>query len=98
MTNFAEESGLTAYDESSIFFVSSILRKFHQADTSAQRRSLGYPAREDVDFFVEKLRRLDVEFVFVQAKTSAAFGSVCGSVAGQGRSDQPMLLLAGGRR
>src|SRR5260370_6639171 len=29
----------------------------------------------DVDFFVEKLRRLDVEFVFVQAKTSATFNA-----------------------
>ena len=37
----------------------------------------GHPARtpEDVDFFVGKLRRLDVEFVFIQAKTSAAFNA-----------------------
>ena len=35
----------------------------------------GHPTRaeDDVDFFIDKLRRLDVEFVFVQAKTSAAF-------------------------
>lgn len=34
-----------------------------------------HPARteEDVDFFADKLRRLDVEFVFIQAKTSATF-------------------------
>jgi hypothetical protein len=37
----------------------------------------GYPARthEDVDFFLEKLRRLDVEFVFVQAKSSPTFSA-----------------------
>src|SRR5258708_16040092 len=37
----------------------------------------GHPARTqaEVDFFVEKLRRLDVEFVFVQAKTSATFNA-----------------------
>jgi cold shock CspA family protein len=37
----------------------------------------GHPAKtkEDVDFFIEKLRRLDVEFVFIQAKTSASFES-----------------------
>ena len=35
----------------------------------------GRPARteEDVEFFVEKLRRLEVEFVFIQAKTSSSF-------------------------
>lgn len=35
----------------------------------------GHPActKEDVTFFAERLRRLDVEFVFVQAKTSASF-------------------------
>ena len=32
-------------------------------------------AKEDVDFFFEKLRRLDVEFVFVQAKTSTSFNA-----------------------
>ena len=31
--------------------------------------------REDIDFFLEKLRRFDVEFVFVQAKTSPTFQS-----------------------
>ncbi|MYC97497.1 MAG: hypothetical protein F4X14_21300 [Caldilineaceae bacterium SB0661_bin_32] len=37
----------------------------------------GRPARteEDVKFFVENLRRLDVEFVFVQAKSSTSFRS-----------------------
>ena len=37
----------------------------------------GRPARtkEDIDFFVEKLRRLDVEFVFVQAKDSSRFNA-----------------------
>ncbi len=37
----------------------------------------GRPARtkEDVKFFFENLRRLDVEFVFVQAKTSAGFNA-----------------------
>ena len=29
--------------------------------------------KEDVQFFVDKLRRLDVEFVFIQAKTSTSF-------------------------
>ena len=35
----------------------------------------GRPARtkEDVDYFIEKLRRLDVEFIFIQAKTSSGF-------------------------
>ena len=35
----------------------------------------GRPARteEDVSFFVDKLRRLDVEFAFVQAKSSSGF-------------------------
>ncbi len=35
----------------------------------------GHPisTKDDVQFFVDKLRRLDVEFVFIQAKTSAAF-------------------------
>ena len=31
--------------------------------------------REDVEFFVDRLGRLDVEFVFVQAKTSTAFNA-----------------------
>lgn len=31
--------------------------------------------KEDIDFFFEKLRRLDVEFVFVQAKTSTSFNA-----------------------
>ena len=37
----------------------------------------GRPARtkEDVDFFFDNLRRLDVEFVFVQAKTSSSFNA-----------------------
>ena len=37
----------------------------------------GRPARthEDVEFFVDRLGRLDVEFVFVQAKTSANFNA-----------------------
>ncbi len=37
----------------------------------------GRPARtkEDIDFFVEKLRRLDVEFVFLQAKDSPHFNA-----------------------
>ena len=37
----------------------------------------GRPAHteEDISFFVDNLRRLDVEFVFVQAKSSAAFNS-----------------------
>ena len=37
----------------------------------------GRPVRssEDVDFFIQKLRRLDVEFVFIQAKTSSHFSS-----------------------
>ena len=37
----------------------------------------GRPARtkEDVEFFFENLRRLDVEFVFVQAKTSTNFSA-----------------------
>jgi hypothetical protein len=37
----------------------------------------GYAARSkaDVDYFIERLRRLEVEFVFVQAKTSGAFNS-----------------------
>jgi len=37
----------------------------------------GHPARTqaDVDFFIDKLRRLEVEFVFIQAKTSAAFNA-----------------------
>ena len=30
---------------------------------------------EDIDFFLDKLRRFDVEFVFVQAKTSSTFRS-----------------------
>jgi hypothetical protein len=97
MKNFSEETGLTGLDESSLFeafAVSSILRKFHQTDTSDLEDFLtggsgdggidatailvnGHPARtaEHVDFFVEKLRRLDVEFVFIQAKTSAAFSA-----------------------
>ena len=37
----------------------------------------GRPARteEDVKFFVDNLRRLDVEFVFVQAKSSSSFNA-----------------------
>ena len=37
----------------------------------------GRPARteEDIKFFFENLRRLDVEFVFVQAKTSSSFNA-----------------------
>ena len=37
----------------------------------------GRPARteEDVSFFVDKLRRLDVEFAFIQAKSSTSFNS-----------------------
>ncbi len=37
----------------------------------------GRPARteEDIQFFEEKLRRLDVEFVFIQAKSSPKFNS-----------------------
>ena len=37
----------------------------------------GHPAstQADVDFFLEKLRRLDVEFIFIQAKTSGAFNA-----------------------
>jgi len=37
----------------------------------------GRPARteEDIEFFVENLRRLDVEFVFLQAKSSSSFSS-----------------------
>ncbi len=37
----------------------------------------GRPTRtqEDVEFFVDRLGRLDVEFVFVQAKTSATFNA-----------------------
>lgn len=37
----------------------------------------GHPARtkEDVDFFIDKLNRLDVEFVFVQSKMSPSFES-----------------------
>ena len=37
----------------------------------------GRPVRlsEDVDFFIQKLKRLDVEFVFIQAKTSSHFSS-----------------------
>lgn len=35
----------------------------------------GYPisTEEEVQYFIDKLRRLDVEFVFIQAKTSASF-------------------------
>ena len=29
--------------------------------------------KEDVDYFLEKLRRLDVDFIFIQSKTSASF-------------------------
>jgi len=97
MKSFSEETGLTGLDESSLFeafAVSSILRKFHQTDTSDLEDFLtggsgdggidaaailvnGHAARtaEHVDFFAEKLRRLDVEFVFLQAKTSAAFSA-----------------------
>ena len=32
-------------------------------------------AEEDVQFFIDNLRRLDVEFVFIQAKTSASFSA-----------------------
>lgn len=37
----------------------------------------GRPVRskEDVDHFIEKLRRFDVEFVFIQAKTASSFDS-----------------------
>ena len=37
----------------------------------------GRPARtkEDIDFFLDNLRRLDVEFLFVQAKASTSFNS-----------------------
>ena len=37
----------------------------------------GRPARtkEDIDFFFENLRRLDAEFVFIQAKTSSGFNA-----------------------
>ena len=37
----------------------------------------GRPARtaEDVQFFVDNLRRLDVEFVFIQAKSSPNFNA-----------------------
>lgn len=95
VTSFAEDRGLTSLDDSAVFeafAVSSILRKFHQSDSSDLEEFLtsgggdggidaaailvnGHPTRtaEDVDFFIEKLRRLDVEFVFFQAKTSAAF-------------------------
>ena len=30
---------------------------------------------DDVDYFIEKLRRLDVEFIFIQAKTSSEFSA-----------------------
>ena len=35
----------------------------------------GHPVttKEHVDYFIDKLRRLDVEFVFIQAKTSVSF-------------------------
>src|SRR5262245_16748735 len=93
--NFADQRGLAGVDDASVFeafAISSILRKYHQLDSSDLEDFLtggagdagidavailvnGHPAttNEDVDFFLERLRRLDVEFVFIQAKTSPAF-------------------------
>lgn len=95
ITSFAESQGMSESDDATVFeafAVSSILRKYHQSDSSGLEDFLtggtgdagidavailvnGHPARidGDVDFFVERLRRLDVEFVFIQAKTSPTF-------------------------
>lgn len=97
VNDFAENRGLTSLPDSEIFeafATSTILRKFHQTDSSdVDELSMGMPgdggldaavvlvngrsarSTEDIDFFVEKIRRLDVEFVFVQAKTGRDFNA-----------------------
>ena len=96
--SFAESRGLAdrPHDETfEAFAASSVLRKYHQSDTTDIEDDIlvggggdggidavvilvnGRPAmtKEDVDFFIERMRRLEVEFVFVQAKTSPVFNS-----------------------
>ena len=75
---FAASSLLRKYHQSSITDIDEGLLVGGAGDGGLDAVAIlvnGRPARteEDVQFFVDHLGRLDVEFVFIQAKTSAAF-------------------------
>lgn len=98
VSNYADSRGLSELPTPTVFeafATSSMLRKYHQTDTSGIEDDVliggsGDGAmdaiailvngrlinsEQDLDFFVETHGMLDVEFAFVQAKTSAKFNA-----------------------
>ena len=98
VNSFAQQKGLSSIPEDDAFeafATSSILRKYHQSDTTGMEDDIliggggdgGVDAiailvngrlvstEDDLEFFFQSHGRLDVEFAFVQAKTSSGFNA-----------------------